>query len=224
MSIPELIMLVGLPGSGKSYLANKMKDQRENYHVFSSDEIRAELNGSEDSQEKNEVIFATLHNRVKQCLKENSGKRATIIYDACNISWKRRKAFLNEISHIKCDKTCFLVYTPYEKCLENNKQRAENGGRFVPEHVIERMYKNFFVPYFYEGWDHIIVVRNDTNKEAPKLGELFYGENGLCKIPHDNHHHSLSVGDHSIACYFNLVRIRTAICGKKHSAGNYNTI
>lgn len=201
----ELVMLVGLPGSGKSYLAKQMKKDRGNCYVFSSDEIRAELNGSEDSQEKNEEVFTILHSRIKQCLKKHQDNPTTVIYDACNINWKRRRSFLREIDKYDCDKTCVIVYASYKQCLENNRKRAENGGRFVPEHVIERMYKNFFIPYYYEGWDHILIEKHDYGEEKPKLEELFYGENGLCEIPHNNHHHTLSIGNHCIACYLNLV-------------------
>lgn len=42
-------------------------------------------------------------------------------------------------------------------------------------------------------------------QHANVLTKLFYGENGLCNIDHDNPHHTLSIGNHCIACYLNTL-------------------
>jgi CRISPR/Cas system-associated endonuclease Cas3-HD len=78
--------------------------------------------------------------------------------------------------------------------------------RVVPEYVIKRMYKNFYIPYYYEGWDDIHVLRNGDYYNTKTLTNLFYDEEvGLCNIDHENPHHRLSIGDHSIACYLNVL-------------------
>lgn len=151
---PTLIMMVGLPGSGKTTKAYKLNCDYV-CQVISSDEIRKEITGSEDNQECNEEVFKVLHQRVKDGLLYN--KSRVVIYDACNISYKKRMAFLNELNKIDCRKVCYFVHTPFEICLENNRKRAENGGRFVPEYAIERMYKNIYIPQYYEGWDGIVI-------------------------------------------------------------------
>lgn len=195
------VMLVGLPGSGKSTVANEM---RLTYKcpVHSSDEIRKELTGSEECQDRDNEVFQILHKRIKEDLLSDS-KCKVVVYDACNINYKRRMAFLNEIKNIDCHKTCYMIWTPYEKCLENNRERAENGGRFVPKWVIERMYKNIYIPQYYEGWDNITIYGKMDSVKS--LNDLFYGDDGLCKIPHDNPHHTLSIGDHCISCYLNAL-------------------
>lgn len=114
-------------------------------------------------------------------------------------------AFLNELNKINCRKVCYFVHTPFEMCLENNKKRAENGGRFVPEYAIERMYKNIYIPQYYEGWDEIIIDTQSKVHEQYELTNLFYGENGLFSIKHDNPHHTLSIGNHCLACYLNTL-------------------
>lgn len=90
--------------------------------IISSDEIRKEITGSEDNQECNEEVFKVLHQRVKDELLYN--KSQAVIYDACNISYKKRMAFLNELNKINCRKVCYFVHTPFEMCLENNKKRV----------------------------------------------------------------------------------------------------
>lgn len=150
-TIPEFLMVVGLPGSGKSTYVNKYYA---NYCVHSSDDIREELSGDATNQDINKQVFETLHKRVKADL--SAGK--DVVYDATNISWKRRKAFLQELNSIKCHKACVLIATPFELCLQRNNSR----DRVVPYFAIERMYKNFDIPWYNEGWDSITIAYTDS--------------------------------------------------------------
>jgi predicted kinase len=83
-------MLAGIPGSGKSTYAEKMKNEYENIVVCSSDAIREELTGNVNNQDLNEEVFKVLHRRVKDNLKAGNN----VIYDACNISSRRRRHFV----------------------------------------------------------------------------------------------------------------------------------
>lgn len=142
---PSFLMLVGLPGSGKSTYIKKYFNQ--NLRVHSSDAIREELSGDVNNQDINKEVFELLHKRVKEDLRNG----ISCVYDATNISWKKRKAFLESLKGIKCWKICHVIATPYEVCLEQNRQR----DRVVPEDVIKRMYLNFDIPFYNEGWDDI---------------------------------------------------------------------
>ena len=209
MSHVRFLMLVGLPGSGKSYYANLLKEKFDNVHVFSSDELRLEMTGDENNQNKNGEVFNELHKRIKQCIRENRDKSTLVIYDACNISYKRRMAFLRELKNYECRKICMFIYKPYVECLADSEKRAQNGGRYVPEEVIDRMHKNIYVPYYFEGWDTILMRDYSKSDEPKSIPELFYGENGLCKIPHDNPHHEFTIGDHCVATMMNLIHSRS---------------
>ena len=179
----KFIMLVGLPGSGKSTFAKEL-----GYIIFSSDELRKELWGNENIQGNNEELFKELHNRIKVAL--NNGEDC--IYDATNINAKRRKAFLTEIRNIKCEKICAAIIADFDLCLERNSQRV----REVPYYVIKKMYLNFNIPQFREGWDDIWVL---VNKRDDKSYDITKFVDHLSTISHDNPHHDLSIGDHIIA-------------------------
>ena len=56
----KFIMLIGLPGSGKSYIAEKTKAKMKSVLVVSSDEIRKELFGDENDQQNPEKVFETM--------------------------------------------------------------------------------------------------------------------------------------------------------------------
>lgn len=64
---PYFVMMVGLPGSGKSTYAKELADEMRAV-ICSSDAIREELRGDENSQDKNEEVFKILHSRIKECL------------------------------------------------------------------------------------------------------------------------------------------------------------
>lgn len=176
---PKLYMLIGLPSSGKSTYAKTLDGT-----IFSSDALRAEMWGNEATQGDNQVLFTELHRRIKDCLR--SGQNA--IYDACNIDYKKRMAFLKELTHIDCEKICIFIAVPYEECIKRNKER----DRVVPEYVIERMYKNFTAPYWYEGWDNIRIVNGFENIYDSR--DWAYRE--VWEFNQKNHHHTFTLGQH----------------------------
>lgn len=180
---PKLIMMVGLPCSGKSTYSQKLAEEH-SATVFSSDVLRAELFGDINEQSRNNELFVELHKRIKNCLA--SGKSA--IYDACNHHYKERMAFLQQLNKIPCEKICVVMATPYEECIRRSKARE----RKVPEYVIEKMYRQFDPPYWYEGWDDII-VEYSNNKLKSTMDWILSMKN----FNQDNPHHSLTLGEHS---------------------------
>jgi predicted kinase len=199
---PELIMLIGLPGCGKSTIAQKYYADRK---IFSSDALRKELFDDEDCQDKNDELFKELHKRIREALKQGHD----VIYDACNISYKRRMAFLQEMKKYYGYATAMVIMTPYEECVARQKER----NRDVPEEVIFRMYKNFFFPQKYEGWDAISAIET-TYRNSKALPELF---DRIDKITQDNPNHTRTIGEH-------CKKVSEAVC--RHYIDNYvpNTI
>lgn len=148
MQVPAFTMMVGLPGSGKSYAAEELSAQT-GAIIHSSDSIREELCGDANEQSINKKVFEVLHERVISDLKNGRD----VIYDATNISKNRRVEFLSSIKDITCIKTCVFVNTPLSLCFERNSSR----DRIVPKDVIERMSRNLCPPKKCEGWDQIFV-------------------------------------------------------------------
>lgn len=174
----KLFMMIGLPASGKSTLAEQIA-KSEDAEIVSSDNIRKELYGDENIQGDNNKVFRILQERIINGLKNNKN----MIYDATNINYKRRMEFLQKIRKLKIEKIAIMVATPYEQCLIRNSQRE----RQVPEEVIKRMYFNFYVPQYFEGWDDIQIKY--TNNYI-----FFFGD--LEDIKQDNPHHKLTVLEH----------------------------
>lgn len=178
----EFIMLVGIPGSGKSTVAEMIKG----YDVFSSDKIRELLTGDESDQTHNSEVFRLLNKQIFDNLK--NGKCS--ILDATNLSSKRRRQFLKTLSKLDVYKTAIVIATPFEECVKNNSSR----DRVVPDYVMDQMYRSFQIPIRQEGFDNVLIYYNCENGiedfALPKIkdkAKLF---------DQQNKHHNQTLGDH----------------------------
>ena len=181
---PEMIMTVGIPGCGKSFYAKELS--KNGYKVFSSDEIREKY--SLYGNENNAKVFNILHRGIKEALRDGYN----CVYDATNMSRKNRMAFLQELTHIECKKTCALFIVPIEECKKRNNNRE--GLSKVPEDVYDKMLKSFNIPCEYEGFDEIL-CHFDGFKEEYKSNYDFDNMD-LDSLHQDNSHHDLSLGEH----------------------------
>lgn len=181
----KFFMMVGLPASGKSTYAETLAI-RENAEIFSSDAYRAKFGAGEEDQTVNGKIFGLLHNDIKQALK--AGKNC--IYDATNLISKRRRAFLQEIKNISCEKICVLVLRPFEQCVMSNWER----DRHVPDYAMGRMLRSFETPYMEEGWTDIIlkIDENDCIHSMDFFIQFYMN------FDQHNHHHTATLGQHCV--------------------------
>ena len=184
--------MVGLPGSGKSTYAKELADKM-NAIICSSDVIRKELCNDENSQDKNDEVFNILHKRIKDNLKNG----INVIYDATNINSKRRRAFLSELKNIPCVRKCVIMAVPFEECWESNSLR----DRLVPYDVLERMYKNWNTPYWFEGWDEIEIKFRDKFGISDVIGVWIKNH---MNYDQNNPHHSVTLGRHCLLTSDNL--------------------
>lgn len=192
-------MMIGIPGSGKSHEAEIIAKEH-NAVIHASDRLREELFRDVNHMGDNGFLFNELHKRIQRDLK--AGKN--VIYDATNINSKKRISFLKSLKDIPCEKIAILIMTPYQQCLKNNAERE----RSIPESVIEKMYTNFQVPYYYEGFDIVqIVLWQEANVYAPYIVVERYKN-----YNQDNEHHQLTLGQHLITA-FNYM-LSKSLCGE----------
>lgn len=192
MDRPKFIMMCGLVASGKSTKAKELSKEYD-AEVFSSDALREEMFGDINNQEHNQELFVELHRRIKDCLR--CGRSA--IMDATNINYKKRMSFLSELKSIQCEKICVLMAIPYEECLRRNDER----DRKVPHNVITRMYHNFNIPYWYEGWDDICI---EYGEYQGYYGKPVSWYNNYKDYNQYNSHHKLCLGEH---CRLSALRL-----------------
>lgn len=150
----EVVLLVGLPASGKSYYAEQMKND---YDIFSSDAVRKELYGDASVQKNPADVFSLLQERARESLFD--GK--SVVIDATNIISKDRAPYIEMGKTLGADSIRAVVFaTPIDVCKERNAKRE----RSVPEYVYDKMMAKFEVPSLEEGFTDIEMV--EYNKTA----------------------------------------------------------
>lgn len=181
-----LVMMVGLPASGKSTYAEHLAGEID-ARIFSSDAIRKELYGDQRVQGDPQQVFGLLHKRIREAL--NNGKN--VIYDACNINKKRRMSFLLSLSKITrpFDYICVVMNKSYSECLFDNEQR----DFAVPQDVITRMYKNWNPPHCSEGFD---IIRYEYCNKWMLENTLVSLIKKFENFKQYNQYHTLNLGDH----------------------------
>ena len=179
----KFYMMIGIPGAGKSTIAEKIA-LNEPAIIVSSDVVRGELYGNESVQGDPAKVFRIVHENVKHYL----SKGCNVIMDATNINSKKRVAFLHEVNKVcpDCLKIAVVVVADQDTCVSRDLFRK----RTVGHEVIERMIANFQPPFYYEGWDEI--EYHNTGKpvdlrDVMELTETF----DQC-----NHHHTMRLGSH----------------------------
>ncbi len=187
---PKFIMLIGLPGCGKSTLANQLKTDQT--VLLSSDSIREELYGSEDDQTDPSRVFGKMFSRTVAAL--DAG--LDVIYDATNTTRKLRVNTLQRLQKAVTAKyitEAIVVYTGLDEVKFRNSTRA----RVVPEYVIDNMLKNFELPTFNEGWDEINVHYSTTPNLHWSEAVDYYAKG----LTHENPWHNMDVDKHMYAAY-----------------------
>lgn len=186
---PRLIVLCGVPGSGKStYARNKVNNSDSNIVWLSSDAFREKLYGDANCQDNPGKVFELMQKEAVEALE----KGFDVIYDATSITRKSRASILSVVpKHVQ--KCCVIVWAPIDICIERDKAR----DRTVGKEVIDKILKRFEAPFYDEGFDAIAVHISDVHYNRKD----YYEKAVLAMmIPHDNPHHSADVIEHCHLC------------------------
>ena len=191
IKIPALIMLQGLPGCGKTKVAQKYIELAERpTKVHSLKAVWAELYGDRVVQPNLLTkCYREIHSRIKNDLRNGFD----VIYDAPNIKKSQRYGFIQELKGILCIKYCICIVTPYEVCLKTNSENAKK----LSEDVIKEMYMNWQPPDFSDGFDDI-----DICYFAPEHTDNDWTIKSLASQMRDfdqeNEHHKFTLGNHCL--------------------------
>jgi predicted kinase len=148
----SLIVLAGLPGSGKSTIAESIACDTDSA-IVSVDDIR--LRGGN--------VIATIAGARRQ-VESLLGRHRSVVVDACNIRANTRRAWLNLGRDAGATCELVVVDTPVALC------RARNAARPLSQQVDDDSYDRYLADattllasVAAEGWDCVRVVAVDRH-------------------------------------------------------------
>lgn len=130
----KIILLVGIPASGKSTWREKFLRDNPNYVCVSRDDYRFMLRNEPMLEPKGEMLVTDLVNAAIA----SSIKRYNVIVDQTNVNQK----YLNQLIAF-CEKYADVEFRIFDVPLDVAIERDKNRDRSVGKEVLKKMYKNY---------------------------------------------------------------------------------
>lgn len=153
-----LIVMVGLPGSGKSTAIKISGITEEKTVVISSDDY-IEFVAKATGLTYNEVFSDSIglaNNHMDILLKQALKNKKNIVWDQTNLTIKKRQSILNKIPD-DYNKQCIFMNAKFDEI----KKRNSRNGKIIPDHVLEQMHKTMQPPTVSEGFHSVFVMNED---------------------------------------------------------------
>ncbi len=127
----RIILLVGVPGSGKTTLAAKIAQK--GFTILNADSIRTELYGNAGEQGDPAEVFKLFFERMEKFMEDGTD----LIIDNTNANPMHRKEILDRAKKFEySDVQLWFMDTPLNVCIARNKNRE----RVVAEDIVAKMH------------------------------------------------------------------------------------
>ena len=145
---PLFIVLVGVPGSGKTTLARAISPYIEPVTICSTDDFDPRVKLSAKAGRGMMVL-------LDHCIARAVMTGASVIVDQTSMERINRLQRLKQVPDGYLKMCIDLSGTELDKCLSYVKERVRQGGRNVPEDVIKALYGKYEAPKHDEGFDFV---------------------------------------------------------------------
>lgn len=161
----KLVVLSGVPGSGKSYFSKFLRRKKEGHvYIISSDALRDLVTGNQQNLSEDKLMWKMLYDLARVYSADPNG---VVVIDATNTSRKYRIDSVKELkTHF--DETDLVIFDiPKEVVLEQNLDREFP----VPEKVIDDYFEFFELPTDedYQFFHNVFIARGNNLEEIIDL-------------------------------------------------------
>ncbi len=120
MSTPTLIVLMGLPGTGKSYVSEYLR-QKYGFVILSGEEITTQLFGTEKVSGKE---YVQVYKIIRQKASELLSQGKSVVIDGTNLKQMFRQQIYDEV---KCDKLVLIYLKTDDKTALDRISKRQNS-------------------------------------------------------------------------------------------------
>lgn len=155
--MPNLIILAGVPGSGKSTWAKGLLAQGK-YAIVSTDTIRRNRYGSlkaAHAADSNPEIFAEFERQIEDCLAHD----IDVVADATYLTADSRR-IARDIADRTSARTHLVLFTNVQQAVGQNAARDEDTC--VPEDVMQTMMTKYY--------DTLAEITQESYDSVTKIG------------------------------------------------------
>lgn len=152
----KLVVLAGVPGSGKSYFSKTVKKIKSSHvYVVSSDEIRTVIGGVQSNLNNEELVWKMFAGLAKVYSQDPDG---VVILDATHVNSDFR---VNRNKDLKplFDETYLVLWNIDRSIVTNQNFQREYP---IPPEALDKFFQIFTLPDELDKkfFDHIIVINN----------------------------------------------------------------
>jgi predicted kinase len=155
------IIMVGLPGSGKSTIRDKFLEQLDEYtFIYSTDDYIEDIASIKNStySEVFEDNIKSATEILNQRLIDEVNQETDVLWDQTNTGLKKRKWIISKFPksyNLQC--VCILPPQNSDEEAELFKRLDSREGKVIPNHIIQNMLDTFIFPTVSEGFDKVTV-------------------------------------------------------------------
>ncbi|MBP6236171.1 MAG: AAA family ATPase [Saprospiraceae bacterium] len=136
---PQLLILVGPPGSGKSTFAKYHLRTEENWFRVNRDDLRSMQFSQENLSEDEEALLTKMVDSVIISLLNN---KVNVVVDATHTRKEFLNQYISKFNHL-ADISFKLFEVETEELKQRVIQRHQETGKFIPPNVLKRFIEQY---------------------------------------------------------------------------------